>query len=156
MTERDSEFWLEEVVEIFLTPDGLNRYFELQWNPLGGTFDAIIDNKIGEQGASLGIEGDWSFTAANMRWAVNNDTANQLWTVEVAVPFKDLNQDSPEPGAVWHANFFRVNALEDNQHEYSSWSSVLHPSFHQPLQFGRLVFFEANESEESQESLQPK
>src|SRR5262249_34445698 len=35
-TARDSKFWEEEVVEFFVTPKDLNRYFELQWNPLGG------------------------------------------------------------------------------------------------------------------------
>jgi hypothetical protein len=35
-TARDSKFWEEEVAEFFLTPKELTRYFELQWNPLGG------------------------------------------------------------------------------------------------------------------------
>src|SRR5438128_5212077 len=46
-TQRDSRFWEEEVVEFFVTPATLDRYFELEWNPLGGTFDAIITNDIG-------------------------------------------------------------------------------------------------------------
>ena len=45
-TQRDSRFWEEEVVEFFVTPAALDRYFELQWNPLGGTFDAIISNEL--------------------------------------------------------------------------------------------------------------
>src|SRR5256885_4599077 len=40
-TARDSKFWEEEVVEFFVTSKTLNRYFELQWNPLDGRFDAI-------------------------------------------------------------------------------------------------------------------
>src|SRR5205809_1554046 len=32
-TERDSRFWEEEVVEFFVTPAALDRYFELEWNP---------------------------------------------------------------------------------------------------------------------------
>ena len=30
-----------------------DRYFELQWNPLGGTFDAIITNQLGAEGRSM-------------------------------------------------------------------------------------------------------
>ena len=43
-TARDSKFWEEEVVEFFVTRGELARYYELQWNPLGGEFDAIIRN----------------------------------------------------------------------------------------------------------------
>ena len=35
-TKRDSKFWEEEVAEFFVTAKELKRYFELQWNPLGG------------------------------------------------------------------------------------------------------------------------
>ncbi len=51
-TARDSKFWEEEVAEFFITRAGLSRYYELQWNPLGGEFDAIIDNDLDERGVS--------------------------------------------------------------------------------------------------------
>ena len=60
LTGRDRRFWEEEVVEFFVTPAGLDRYFELQWNPLGGSFDAIIQNEIGSDGRSVKFQGDWS------------------------------------------------------------------------------------------------
>src|SRR6185436_18718424 len=66
-TARDSKFWEEEVVEFFVTSATLNRYFELQWNPLGGVFDAIIDNKMDQRGVSTNFAGDWSFTAKAMK-----------------------------------------------------------------------------------------
>src|SRR5207248_733033 len=69
-TARDSKFWEEEVVEFFLTRGELARYYELQWNPLGGVFDAIIDNTLDATGRSKGFKGDWSFTATGMRSAV--------------------------------------------------------------------------------------
>src|SRR5262245_18814003 len=58
-TARDSKFWEEEVVEFFVTAKTLDRYFELQWNPLGGVFDAIIDNKLDALGVSTNFTGDW-------------------------------------------------------------------------------------------------
>src|SRR5687767_11621305 len=69
-TARDSRFWEEEVVEFFVTPNALSRYFELQWNPLGGTFDAIISNQLAPDGRSKQFKGDWSYTAPNMTFAV--------------------------------------------------------------------------------------
>ena len=69
-TARDSKFWEEEVVEFFVTSKMLNRYFELQWNPLGGVFDAIIDNNLDPRGVSTNFNGDWSFTAKGMKSAV--------------------------------------------------------------------------------------
>src|SRR5882672_4917825 len=65
-TARDSKFWEEEVVEFFVTAGPLSQYFELQWNPLGGTFDAIIKNQIGPDGRSEKFDGDWSYTATGM------------------------------------------------------------------------------------------
>ena len=59
-TQHDSRFWEEEVVEFFVTTGPLDRYFELQWNPLGGTFDAIIANDLGPDGSSRQFKGDWS------------------------------------------------------------------------------------------------
>ena len=65
-TQHDSRFWEEEVVEFFVTTGPLDRYFELQWNPLGGTFDAIIANDLGPDGSSRQFKGDWSYTAESM------------------------------------------------------------------------------------------
>ena len=151
-TGRDKEFWLEEVAEFFVTVDGLNEYFELQWNPLGGTFDAIIHNPIGTDGGSLGIKGDWSFTAENMQWAVVNDTEKHVCTVEVKIPFADLGQEPISHGTVWQANFYRVNADGKGNQEFSSWSPIHRSGFHQPLRFGRLVFYQALDNPESKDN----
>src|SRR6185436_4776221 len=62
-TNRDSHLWEEEVVEFFVTPKSLTRYFEFEWNPLNTTFDAIINNDLDERGVSKGIRGEWDYTA---------------------------------------------------------------------------------------------
>src|ERR1043166_6066834 len=98
-TARDSKFWEEEVVEFFVTSGTLNRYFELQWNPLGGVFDAIIDNKLDGQGVSTNFTGDWNFTAKGMKSAVkvkgtvsNSNDKDDSWQGEVGLPFADLGE----------------------------------------------------------------
>src|SRR5437763_9438127 len=107
-TNRDSKFWEEEVVEFFVTPGELGRYFELQWNPLGGVFDAIITNHLDQHGISTNFQGDWSYTANGMQSAVklrgtpnNSNDKDDSWQVEVRLPFSDLNQPAPKPKDVW-------------------------------------------------------
>ena len=146
-TKRDSRFWEEEVVELFITPAPLDRYFELQWNPLGGTFDAIIANDLEPDGRSRAIKGDWSYTAANMTYAVrvdgtvqNSSDRDQRWTVEARIPFSDMKVATPERGDVWRGNFYRFNRDHDGEPEAISWSPTVWPGFHQPARFGYLRF----------------
>lgn len=146
-TERDSHFWEEEVVEFFLAPTALDTYFELQWNPLGGIFDAIIHNTLDDQGKSRGIEGEWSFTAEGMRSKVSvegtvSDASDRdrRWTVEAVIPFADLGNLQPVAGTRWRANFYRFNRGKDGFVEKQSWCPTLDPSFHQPSRFGILKF----------------
>lgn len=146
-TQRDSRFWEEEVVEFFVTPAALDRYFELQWNPLGGTFDAIIANELAADGRSKQIKGDWSYTAGNMTFAVrvdgsvqNSSDRDRRWTVEVRLPFADLKVAPPRRGDVWRANFYRFNRDRGSETEQLSWSPTVWPGFHQPTRFGHLRF----------------
>jgi hypothetical protein len=146
-TQRDSRFWEQEVVEFFVTPGPLDRYFELQWNPLGGTFDAIISNKLGADGRSQEFKGDWSYTAANMTFAVKADGTvqdsndrDERWTVETRIPFADLKVGMPKSGDVWRGNFYRFNRDRDQDAEQLSWSPTIWPGFHQPARFGYLRF----------------
>jgi len=147
LTARDSKFWEEEVVEMFITPKALDKYFELQWNPLGGVFDAIITNAMDAKGVSKAFEGDWSFTAKGMKSAVklkgtpnNSDDKDEFWQVEVMVPFADLGQSAPKAGDVWRGNFYRFNRTKGFPVEQLSWSPTLLPGFHQPNRFGFLEF----------------
>jgi hypothetical protein len=146
-TNRDSMFWEEEVVECFITPGPLDHYFELQWNPLGGVFDAIITNHLDERGISKSFQGDWSFTAKNMKHAVkvrgtvgNSTDKDEFWQVEVMIPFADLNLPAPKPGDTWRANFYRFNRTKGLPVEELSWSPTRLPGFHQPSRFGFLKF----------------
>ena len=45
----DEPIWKEDVFEVFVAPQGLTPYFEIEVNPLGTTFDARIDSPDGER-----------------------------------------------------------------------------------------------------------
>jgi hypothetical protein len=146
-TKRDSMFWNEEVAELFLAPEKLDTYFELQWNPLGAVFDAIIHNHLDTNGISTKIDGDWSYTAKGMRSAVvvdgtvaNASDEDRSWTVEAVIPFADLGVSPPRPGTVWRGNFYRFSRGKNNPELQLAWSPTRLPSFHQPSKFGYLEF----------------
>jgi hypothetical protein len=147
LTNRDSKFWEEEVVEFFITPGKLEEYFELQWNPLGGVFDAIIKNQLRPDGVSQKFTGEWGYTAKGMRSAVRVDGTvadgrdeDKGWTVEVTVPFADLGVAAPKPGDVWRGNFYRFARGKNNPEQQLSWSPTRLAGFHQPSRFGYLEF----------------
>ncbi|HOJ59715.1 MAG TPA: carbohydrate-binding family 9-like protein [bacterium] len=146
-TKRDSELWNEEVAECFITPQSLETYFELQWNPLGTIFDAIIHNRLDSNGFSRSIQGDWDWTAQGMTAKVVADGTvgqsgdqDRKWTVEVILPFSDLDQSTPKAGEVWRANFYRYNRWTGGKLELLSWSPTLTKTFHEPNRFGFLEF----------------
>jgi hypothetical protein len=146
-TARDSHFWEEEVAEFFVTPKDLTRYFELQWNPLGGIFDAIIANELDDRGVSRKFTGEWSYAAKGMKSAVklkgtaaNASDRDEFWQVEVVIPFADFEQPTPKPGDVWRGNFYRFNRATGKPVEALSWSPTRLPGFHQPTRFGYLEF----------------
>ena len=147
-TNRDSKFWEEDVVEFFLTPNDLRRYFELQWSPLNGNFDAIITNDLSADGVSKGFHGDWSYTTKGMTSMVkvhrakdNAPAKERFWQAEVRLPFSDLKH-TPKPKDVWRGNFFRINRSKNDTAEMLSWSPTHLPGFHQPAKFGYLQFGE--------------
>ncbi|OGV70320.1 MAG: hypothetical protein A2283_08230 [Lentisphaerae bacterium RIFOXYA12_FULL_48_11] len=146
-TNRDSRFWEEEVVECFLTAEKLNCYYELQWNPLGGVFDAIIKNKLDRKGMTKGIKGDWSYTAAGMDSRVKvkgtvcvSSDRDEYWQVEAKIPFAALARTTPKPGEVWRGNFYRFNRTTGKTEELLCWTPTMCPTFHQPGRFGYLEF----------------
>lgn len=142
LTARDGNLWDEEVVEFFAAPQELPRYFEFQWNPVGGVFDAIVTNDLDDRGFSRKINVDRTFTAAGMRSAAvkRRNGGEPGWQVEVRIPFADLGRPTPRPGEVWRGNFYRYNRTRGQREELVSWSPTLLRSFHQPSRFGFLEF----------------
>jgi hypothetical protein len=152
-TQHDSTLWDEEVVELFVAPvkeiptATTFDYFELQWNPLGTMFDAIIHNQLDTEGWSVKMDGDWDWNAKGMRCAVfvvgtvgqPGDT-DGMWQVEVVIPFSALGVTAPRKGELWRGNLFRYCRDAGQEIELQSVSPTTKPSFHQPKKFAILEF----------------
>lgn len=149
---RDDPLYDEEVVEAFLCPTGdLRHYFEIEVSPLNTLFDARVFNPDGDRRTML-VDRTWNAaairTAVRVSGILNDRTAPDIgWIVEAAIPFADLGLDGPpKAGAVWRANFFRIERGPVT--EFTAWSpTYVEPAdFHLPACFGELVFVAEEEA----------
>jgi hypothetical protein len=149
-TEHDAHLWDEEVLEFFVYPGSEItspvEYIELQWNPLGTTFDATIKNFLKDDGSCRNYKGDHDWTARGMEHAVTVDGTVQdssdrdrSWQGEVRIPFSALEVDSPTKGDVWRANIYRYSRNEGAELINMAWNPTL-SHYHEPTAFGKFIF----------------
>jgi carbonic anhydrase/acetyltransferase-like protein (isoleucine patch superfamily) len=146
MTQHDDAIYNEEVVELFLCPNGdLRHYFELEISPLNVLFDAKVFNPEGDRRTML-VQTEWHApgiqTAVGVSGTIENPADVDVgWIVEIALPFADVGLPGPpSPGTQWRANFYRIERGEVE--EYTGWSPTLKDpaDFHVPARFGMIEF----------------
>jgi len=118
-TEHDGPVWEDDAVEVYLDSN-LDRR----------TYHQFITNAAGTKYEGIGQDPGW-----NGAWRVQVAKAQDSWTAEIAIPFKELGVPSPEPKTVWGFNLTRAF----RGHEWSQ----LHCTYggnHRPGKFGFLVF----------------
>jgi len=124
--ERDGRVWLDDAFELFLIPDlsKKNDFCQFIFNAKGTMLD-------GRGGASK-----W-----NSRVKRKAYVGDDYWTVEVAVPFRELGASPPRPGDVWMGNFCRdwYRPLPANP-VYTTWAYAGTSFLDNPERFGKLVF----------------
>jgi hypothetical protein len=140
--EHDAPLYEQDVVEVFLAPDALTRYFELEVSPRGTTFDALIDSP---NGVRDGLRADRAWTCQGM-WAAirsvtESDGATTVDTV-IRIPFSALERGTPQDGETWRGNFFRIDRHPQQGDEFSAWQPTLKEpaDFHVAAAFGSLRF----------------
>lgn len=159
LTERDSIIFHDNDFEVFLDPDGdAKSYFELEVNALNTVWDLWLETPYrdgGQADSTWFIEG--LRTAVNVKGTINNPSdMDQGWSVEIAIPWKALEDKAgmpcpPKQGDIWRINFSRVqwqttvkdgkyakvpNTPEDNW----VWSPQGVIDMHQPEMWGYLEF----------------
>ena len=135
--QHDAPLYEEDVVEVFLAPKEPTRYFEIEVNPLGTTFDARIDSPHGTREA-MRIDTDWD--CANLFAAVRK--MNDVIDTIIRIPFASLDARRPATGEEWRGNLFRIDRSARHGDEFSAWQPTLkNPAdFHVAAAFGRLRF----------------
>jgi len=135
--ERDAPLWEEEVVEVFLAggADVPTRYFEIEVNPLGVLFDALVLNPDGRR-ATMRVDTSWNPPGLLAR-VVRDAPAG--WSAEIVLPWADCFPDGTP--SLLRANFFRIERPRGRPDEFSCWSPTLAdpPDFHRPECFGILT-----------------
>lgn len=140
MLRHDDPLWQEDVVEVFLAPSGLARYYEIEVNPLGTTFDAVVDSPDGHRD-SMRVDASW--TCAGLRAAIRRVTEGEMVMVDtlISIPFASLERGVPRPGEAWHGNVYRIDRSPAGD-EFTAWcpTGKNPPDFHVPSRFGTLRF----------------
>jgi hypothetical protein len=105
MKSRDDRLWEEEVVEVFLDPDGDGQnYPELEVSPNNVVVDLLIPRPRSGGGTAIrwNIEG--------LQTSVARHAAG--WVAEIAIPWNALAQagvtGAPKPGDQWRAGLYRI------------------------------------------------
>ncbi|QZT36838.1 carbohydrate-binding family 9-like protein [Halosquirtibacter xylanolyticus] len=124
LTERDAVIFRDNDIEIFIDPDGdTHHYYEYEMNAFNTQWDLILTKPYRD--AKMHVLDAW--TLRGMKSAVkiygtlnNSKDIDKKWTVEVALPWSDLEEanshnGTPNMNEIWKVNFSRVNWDVDRQ-----------------------------------------
>ena len=140
--EHDASLYEQDVVEVFLGTGDPTRYFELEVNPRGTTFDALIESPNGVREGLRAFRG-WTCEGmwAAVRINIESSGAMSVDTV-IRIPFAGLGRAVPVDGETWRSNFFRIDRHPARGDEFSAWQPTRKdpPDFHVAAAFGVLRF----------------
>jgi hypothetical protein len=138
----DEPLYEQDVVEVFLAPNGLQRYFEIEVNPHGAVFDAAIDSPEGTR-SNMKTDRAWRcegrFVA--LRKVTESSGVMSIDTM-LRIPFIALERVTPAEGETWRGNFFRIDRHPEHGDEFSAWQPTMKTpaDFHVAAVFGALRF----------------
>ncbi|MBM3277069.1 MAG: carbohydrate-binding family 9-like protein [Candidatus Handelsmanbacteria bacterium] len=154
--QRDMQLYEEEVVEIFIDPDGDGQnYAEVELNPLNAVLDLLLSKPWSQGGKGYDAWNPALRSAVQVSGTLGNAAdVDQGWSAEIALPWADLVSPladvpggmrlPPQPGDEWRLNLYRFEQVRQsgarNEVQASAWSPVGRVDFHVPERFGRVVF----------------
>lgn len=144
-TKRDDPVYIEEVVEIFVSPDcNLKAYYEINVSPRNVVFDSLIGDPV--KGSPTTAIATWNCEGIGSAVAVNGtldnrDDVDEGWATEISMPFACLGRSAPKPGERWRLNLYRID-LKPVPVEFQAWSPTYYDpaAFHIPERFGTVIF----------------
>lgn len=120
ITDRDGAVYSEDCLELYFDPANTGeRYIHFIINPLGTRYDALDRDET-----------------VDYRWEAKTARLESGWSVEMSLPFE--GDIPPSPGATWGF----VAARNVPHLGQLSASSRLLNSFHEPENFGAIIFAE--------------
>lgn len=128
-SEHDGSVWNDDDLEIFLDPGKTKdpaKYYQIVVNAVG---------TVADQKGAPDVSGDVAWDCKEC--AVKTAKGADFWVVQMAIPFKALGVTKPVAGTRWGANF--CHDRKAGSAEKSTWAN-LGPDWHQPDQFGTIVF----------------
>lgn len=123
VTDRDGPTWQDDCIEVLL--DTANAHAACYH---------IMINSIGTVADERCVDTDRADAGWNINCRAKTGRIPGAWTLEVAIPFKDLGV-TPAEGLVWGMNVCRARPPAS---EYSAWSPTP-GGFVQPNSFGHVV-----------------
>jgi hypothetical protein len=121
-TEHDGAFWNDDSIEIFLDlRHGHDEFVQLAATAGGVRYDAW--------------QGDCTW---NSSWTVAASQDAESWSLEVAIPFADLDAPAPTAGTLWGFNLCRERQA-GGRLELANWADVRRV-FNTVSRFGHLAF----------------
>ncbi|MDC1105836.1 carbohydrate-binding family 9-like protein [Prolixibacteraceae bacterium] len=124
LTERDAVIFRDNDIEIFIDPNGdTHHYYEYEMNAFNTQWDLILTKPYRDPG--MHVLDAWTIrgikSAVKVYGTLNNSKdKDHKWTVEVALPWSDLEEANdhkgiPRADEIWKVNFSRVNWDVDRQ-----------------------------------------
>lgn len=174
ITKRDEVIFYDNDFEVFIDPDGdTHNYYELEINAFETAWDLLLTMPYRDFGFAID---SWDIEGLKVGVTVNgtiNDASDidEGWTIEIAIPFKVLEECSdfegrPLEGDIWRINFSRVHwKTEFKDGKYVKqinpetekafpednwvWSPQQHINMHMPEYWGYLIFSEDSNDQAS-------
>ncbi|WP_138430602.1 carbohydrate-binding family 9-like protein [Fodinibius saliphilus] len=139
LKERDAVIFHDNNFEVFVDPDGdTHQYYELEVNALGTFWDLMLTEPYRTGGKAID---SWDMRdlkiGIDIQGTLNNPAdIDSGWTVELAIPWKDLEEASkdgnrPSVGDQWRINFSRVEWKLES--EEGAYRKVTDPDTNEPL-----------------------
>ncbi|MFZ1289889.1 MAG: carbohydrate-binding family 9-like protein [Melioribacteraceae bacterium] len=144
-TARDEYLWKEEAIEVFIDVDKVpENYVEIEVSPANILFDSyIVDPEIIDVAETARFDLQGIRTGVKINGTINErDDRDKNWTVEIAIPFKDLNtENNPRVTSKTEIkiNFFRLDKNRGMNFGSYAWSPT-GARFHKPSVFGKVIF----------------
>ncbi len=143
IAKSNGRVWTDSCVELFLSPEGNDEYYNLEINCIGTVLlgfrkkgEPAIHATVGQIGAIRRIStlGDSTFPERK---------AQTDWQITIAVPWKVFFKHTPEQlqGKKMRGNFYKCGDELSVPH-FVSWTKIKteKPNFHSPEFFGALEF----------------